>query len=388
MKILRFDPPANLDDFKSISKQNDAWSEAISFYFDRAIQSTETKVGAGKSQYYNPTKTDTDDKSALADITWIGFPKVLLQKHPGDRLAALKEAEDLNSSSTISPGRTIKFRPQDEYLEWFVTRDRATNKIIRVTFTCEGPEYWTALAQGYPNDYDGPRNAGAVGDQQKLLALYRQYISPEVQMKDLFHNGQYDVWNKWNTTLGAMHLTQPANTLQAEIQIAADATVLREKNGVVITDPDELIRCARYGVPERASDPHIGDLVNTLARQGFSITLLDPVGLYMDSLDTAGWTKPDGSPVGNYWKVLRGSQAFTVRAVYEVPPEEGFTVGDISIAGEQIKFGGQIAEHITMKLTGVACRKGQSHNQSVGCEPSTATLTNVAVKSISTRTLQ
>lgn len=370
MIITRFAPPANLDDFSSIAKQGDAWSEAVSFWFDRATKSTERQVGVGNSQFYNPMKIDTDDPNQKDVITWIGFPKVLQRKHPGDKPAAWKEAEKLMQSRLGS--RTIKFRPQDEYCEWHVTREPASKKIIRVTFTCEGPEYWAALAQGYPNDYDGPKTVGAVGDKQKLLLLYRQFISPDVQMADLFQDGQYNPWNKWNTTEGAMHLTHPANTLQAEIQIAADATVLRAKNGVLLTDDDELIRCAEYGVADRASDPHIGGDVNALARKGAAITLVNPVGLYMDNLDTGGWKKPNGSPVGNYWKVLRGTQDMAVRAVYEVPAQEGFTVSDIRIAGEPINFGGQIAEHITMKLTGIACRIGQSHNQPVGCVASVA----------------
>ena len=93
-----------------------------------------------------------------------------------------------------------------------------------------------------------------------------------------------------------------------------------------------------------------------------------PVGLYIDSLDTTGWSKPDGSPVGNYWHVLRGdSSAGIVRARYEVPPSEGFIVSDIKIGGEPIEFAGQIAEHITMKLTGVAAETGQHHADPVGC---------------------
>jgi hypothetical protein len=48
------------------------------------------------------------------------------------------------------------------------------------------------------------------------------------------------------------------------------------------------------------------------------------VGLYIDSLDTTGWTRPDGSPVGDYWTILRGSPTAVVRARYEVPASEGF----------------------------------------------------------------
>jgi hypothetical protein len=58
-----------------------------------------------------------------------------------------------------------------------------------------------------------------------------------VQIEDLFLNGRYFPYNKWNTTHGALHLIHPANTLNAEIFIAADATVLRKNSdGDLITD--------------------------------------------------------------------------------------------------------------------------------------------------------
>ena len=88
---------------------------------------------------------------------------------------------------------------QDEYCEWSVTRDPITRKITRVTFTCEGPEYWEVLAALNPD---------------KVLDLYREFVSPTVKREDLFENGQYNPLNRFNnsTTYGAMHLIQPANT--------------------------------------------------------------------------------------------------------------------------------------------------------------------------------
>ncbi len=359
MKLARFDPPANIDDFNAIPKQRDAWSEFLFASFDQEIQGVEADLGAGKSQFYNPTNVNTKAPQIEPAITWTGFPALIKRKHPGDERAAWKEADKplLNGE-----------RVQDEYLEWFVTKQ--ARKITRVTFTCEGPEYWEALAHGYPLSYTGLKTAGATGDQSKLLALYKQYVSPRVQMNDLFFNGTYNRLNKWNTKNGAMHLNQRNNTLSAEINIAAQATILRQKGGVVLTDPDKLIRCALYGAPDRASDPTIGAAVNALARDGFLITLQNPVGLYIDSLNTTGWTKPNGSPVDpSYWKILRGSSGAILRAVYEVPAREGFVVGDILIGGEKIEFGGQIAENITMKLTGLAFSKGKFKNPAQACVP-------------------
>jgi hypothetical protein len=74
----------------------------------------------------------------------------------------------------------------------------------------------------------------------------------------------------------------------------------------------------------------------------------------MTAYDDTGWTKPDGSPVDNYWTILRGNPGQILRLQYEVPPGAGFVVGDISIGGRPIEWGGQIAEHVTVTIIGVA----------------------------------
>lgn len=165
-----------------------------------------------------------------------------------------------------------------------------------------------------------------------------------------------------------MHLTHPANTLTAEIFIAGDATVLRRRtNNTVITNADELILCGRFGVSGRASDPRIGSDVNTLARQGFAITIKDPIGLYIAGINTTGWLNPSGQQIGNFFRIVRGTAGAGLRAVFEVPANEGFVVGDIRIGARKIEFGGQIAENINVKLTGIACRQGSLLNQAVAC---------------------
>jgi hypothetical protein len=362
MKLIHFDPPANISDFDSIPSQRQAWSDTLSFWFSREVRGVEQLIGTGKSQFYNPNTTDTTDPSSTKAINWSGFPQLIANKHPGNHKAALEEADKLISED----GQT--FRPQDEYCEWFVTRDPTSQKITRVDFTCEGPEFWSALAHGYPDNIPASvKTAGATGSKDRVLELYQTFVSPNVQMSDLFPNGTYDPRNKFNTTHGAMHLTHPANTLEAEINIAAQATVLRARHGQILTDQDALICCAGYGTPGRASDPTIGGNVNALSRQGASITLLNPVGLYIDSLNTVGWVTPDGTPAVNFFRIVRGTPGSGLRAVFQVPQNKGYTVSDIKIGGQVIQFGGQIAEHILMKLTGLACRIGASHNQPKGC---------------------
>jgi hypothetical protein len=106
--------------------------------------------------------------------------------------------------------------------------------------------------------------------------------------------------------------------------------------------------------PKTSADPRVELDIGVLARKGLSITLLEPVGLYIVDWDDTGWTKPNGRPVANYWNVRRGVPGAAVRLEYEVPPGEGFVVGDISIGGRPIDFGGQIAEHVTVMIGGVA----------------------------------
>jgi hypothetical protein len=161
MVLATFDPPAGLPDFNTALRT--AWDSYISYTFDQNIQAL-TSAGLN-SQFYNPTKVDTPDNRAADEITWIGFPRLISLRHPNDDRAAWQEAD-----AALSRGE----RPQDEYLEWFV--ERTDTKVTRVTFTCEGPEYWEALAHGYPIEYDGPRDPAVKGDTAALLTLYRQHI--------------------------------------------------------------------------------------------------------------------------------------------------------------------------------------------------------------------
>ena len=169
--------------------------------------------------------------------------------------------------------------------------------------------------------------------------------------------------------LGPLHLVQVNNTLSAEIELAAGASNTRERNGVLLTDEHDLIVCGGYGQPERHSDPTIGAAVNALARADADITLANPVGIYFDALSTAGWQTPDGSDPADFWTITRGTPEKPVRAVLEVPDDRTFVVGDITINGSPIRFGAQIADFITMKLTGQATRIGQSHYPPIaGCK--------------------
>jgi hypothetical protein len=386
--IPRFDPPAFLTDFDAIPGHREGWSTFVSDAFKGAIERVEDQIGQGNCQYYNETTTPSDDPQDL-DIIWDGFPKTLIRQF--GRNTALAMADGLDDAPVPVPG--FQSRIQDEYCEWRVTRDPDTNKIIRVTFTCEGPEYWASLAGG---DSIYGVNFGAIGDRDVLLQMYREILgNQDVMMEDLFfpfpNSSFYNPWNKWNTTEGIVHLQQINNTLGAEIVIGADATLLRTKGGNQVTEATQLICCGGFGGVNRSSDPTIGDEVNKLASAGFAITLRNPVGIYFHKFSTEGITKPGPNntrvPAGNYWKPVRGTfdpnaadpgdmtdkGTMVVRAVYEVPSGElgpagtQLTVSDLQISGSPITFGGQLAERLTMKFIGRGTRPGSFHNAPIPC---------------------
>ena len=355
MPLTRFDPPAVIDDLDTEPLRN-AWSDKISAMINSNKAGLQASLGANPPQFFNEL---TDPKNMAdrveQDIVWQGFPRLLEKQFGENTAAAFKHAEDDTS------GAAARMASQDEYLEWHVTRDSTpAKKIVRVEFTCESPEYWQFLAQKAPN---------------KVLALYQKHVSASVVNADLFTAaGVYKPLNKWNTGSGVMHLIQPNNTLGAEVNIGAFATIKRKHaDGSPVTDADELIRCAQFGAPGRASDPHIGDIVNGLARQGYSITIKNPIGLYIHKIDLTGFKKPDGTPITPaYFKIARGSAGQGLRAIFGVPSGETsgghpFTVSDITIGGVKIAFGGQIAKRISIKLTGVAVEKGKIGNPLFAC---------------------
>jgi hypothetical protein len=348
MNINQFDPPGTIDDLEGNAALAQAWSAELSGFFDGAVALLDAffaENAGGTPQFYNPVTNGIVATDTLLPITWNGFPK-RFKKHITTDYAGAEQKDPAVG----------QFREQDEYLEWFAVRD-AHGKIKSVQFTCEGPDYWDFLARHNP---------------AKAVELYRKYIDPGVDKADLFlASGGYNIVNKWNTASGAMHLSHPSNFLQAEVRLASDATVRRhDANGVEPPDSKSLIDCAKFGDPSRNSDPKIGFDVNGLARQGFMITLANPVGLYIASFKDDGLTLPDGTAASGCFNILRGKLPLGLRAEFRLPgaaEAKGLTVSDVSIGGKPIEFGGQLAELITMSLTGAACKAGSVNNPLQPC---------------------
>lgn len=284
---------------------------------------------------------------------------------------------------------------QDEYLEWSLKRN-SDGKIETVTFTCEGPEvsipnrtrymklishrlqYWEFLAKQNPSIVD---------------TFYKKMnpdFANEITHKDLWRTikggERYNPQNKWNaitaTNTGTIaHLVQPNNTLSAEVDIAAQGTVIRkDKDGKTITDKTKLINCSRYGQPARNSDPTIGDAINTLARKGTALSVANPVAIYMHHFNTGNFQLDvEGTgdnmvdvPAGTFrWQ--RGNIAKNMGLRLQVKIPDGvvgtgpdnkgvqLTVSDIvdTSNNNNILYGAQFADYITMTVKGVALSGGK-----------------------------
>src|SRR6266568_4362750 len=311
--LTRYDPPAFLSDFNSIPGQLDAWHSAVSAWFDQIISNDRAAFGGHPLQYFNAATFDPGGVVVEQAITWNAFPKEMIRRYGRERALILADRLwpiERYRSPSPDPDDTsdtvgVLYRPQEEYCEWHVLRQGDSDRILRVTFSSEPPEYWQALFGLAPGSNDPPiADHHFPGDKDTLLRLYQELVSSEVRGEDLVAStdivdgdgnvivakGQYNIYNKWNTSLGIAHLNSPPNSLVAEIQLGADATIrYTDPKGRLLVEPDALIGYAGYGGANRNSDPTIGASVNALARLGANVTLRNPVGLYMDHIDLSGW---------------------------------------------------------------------------------------------------
>jgi hypothetical protein len=328
--LHQFAAPAGLTELSADGLQ--AWHER------NAAIVAESAVGFGPA-YYDPTAEDTPEDLAPVRIVWGAFPATIIALHG---LGARRwNVADASRSQRNGLGH-------DEYCEWGVERNE-NGKVVRITFTTEVPEYWKHIA---------------ATDDRLLLALYRELAGPQVQLDDLFSGGEYLPRNGWNDVVGPdgssvparpIHLLHGSNQLDAAIKLAREATVLRhDADGEPVLDRHQLVRCSNLGEPLRNSDPQIAQVVNDAVAEGMEVTLKDPLGLYIDGLQSAGIVAPDGADAVDFWHIERGGAEHAVRASFAVPPEKPYVVGDLSIDGRPITRGGQVADKVRVRLDAFA----------------------------------
>lgn len=320
-----------LDDSEMLTTEEKLqWSQYIDTCMNDYSGTLEPHDQNYAPQWFN--NFDRGNDFVEKEIFWTAFPKIIKTRYPDDE--ERWSYTDANRKLT-----------QDEYCEWWVQKRKEDGKVVAITFTCENPEYWqNIIAQ----------------DKARTVKLYSDLLGHSVQEEEIFdRNGQYMPTNKYNTDSqnGVIHLVQRNNSLGAEIDIAARSTLVRQnQDGSPKTGAADIIKCSQFGSPGRSSDPHIGDEVNTLARAGYLVSLGEPVALYIRDLNIpAGtWETPDSADPNTFWKVLRGDSDHAVRCEFRVPPEKSYVVGDITINGNSIQYGGQIADYVHIKLTGIA----------------------------------
>jgi hypothetical protein len=220
--LHRFDTPARLPE--PTAADRDAWSVQVG--------GVVASLAADNPQFFDPTRTDVGPDVQAPVVAWTAFPATLL--------------EDATSEEQRWAAADASRSVQDEYCEWSIERD-GDGVITRVTFTTEVPEYFEHLA---------------ARDPDRLLAVYHDFVGPQVWPEELVVDGQYRRDNVHNrSTEGRLaHLMQGSNTLVAALVLAAKATILRHaKDGEPVTSPQEPTACGglanRCGTATRRSPP-------------------------------------------------------------------------------------------------------------------------------------
>jgi hypothetical protein len=317
-----FSPPGGASDLTQANRAE--WSDFLSRqFFSRSKAGRPDRNDGPREQFFNPVEDDVPGPLATEVVTWTAFPRQI----------AINSASDAQRWRRADADRDV----QDEYCEWAITEDE-NGDIARIDFTSEGPEYWQVLAILQPDT---------------VVDLYRQLIGDHVEKDVIMPLGRYNPRNKYNnsTRNGLVHLIQTNNTLGAEIELAAGASIVRGRAGNLVTDTQDLIQCSRYGQAERHSDPHIGSRVNAHARDGRLVSLADPIGLFIAGCDFSDFEMPTANvQPEDCWHIERGSQDRPLRVKFDAPDGESFNVSDIAVGGRFVRRAGQIVDKITIGL--------------------------------------
>ena len=317
--LKKFDTPASLRDVPASSPFYYEWHKFVDSTFG------DESSGENGGVVFNPARTNVRIAGEKS-MTWNGFPRrVLLPIRRDRKREAYKVAEQIRDNPN---------HPQDEYFEQYVHKDKR-KRIRKITFVTELRYYYETL-------WDV--------DPKEVLKIYKKYVSKSVALSDLSdENGYYNYLNRWNVEDGILHYTGGINTLSAAVGLAQDLVVQAPPS------TNNFNASPAFATTVTSVDPRVSYDVHTLVRKGLYVSLKDPVGIYILDWNNSGIAQPNGSPApASWWKIVRGKKGMVLRLEYEVPKNKGFVVGDMTIGGEPIDYGGQLAEQVIVGLVGIA----------------------------------
>jgi len=346
--------PGNLSDLEGPSKNE--WDRYVSKSTLEAINAS------GTTQFL--AEADGSITSPPVAVDWSGFP-VRIQTCLDGSLRKTLPFLDWQLGN-IDSGRPIG---HEEYLEWRVLRNGA-GKITRIEFTTEIREYWEILAKyhstkclrllgrfagegiaSFADVYGGDPEQMTPGERESAFQN-NMFAVKDTPPKSPYNNGRRSI----------AFMAKDVNTLNAAIQLASFAAFpyqAEEPNGTIrsITGSEAIAFTKQNALACRNSDPTIVSSVIDQAVAGKFLVFDSTPGIYILDVQHEKILLPDrsGSIPRDWFEFQRGSRDGVERSqrlVFEVPPSQGFTIGDLidDEIDEPVAFGGQIAKKITVGL--------------------------------------
>jgi hypothetical protein len=246
-------------------------------------------------------------------VSWLAFPR--------------------SQSGTAAQIDAERFSRQDEYVEWNVTVE--AERVRRIVFTTEFPEYYEALAEV---DVNALRSeiAAVTGGQVANEDLFGVGFDPNsatsaARAAQFLEHSRANRWNNGENDI--LFLTHPSSTLGALFNLVTECAV--PKPTVASNAVCGLVSGAC--VSSRNSDPAVCNRVQQLVRAQLGLTIDDPAGVRI--LHLQGIWKLAGRQIDindmasseGAWQIVRNGR----RAILKV--SDDLTIGDDPItSGTQV----------------------------------------------------
>ena len=385
-----FDAPAGMKDFKDPQLWHDEMAREASDIV-RELVATATgkkfedvtdvdiRTVSPTLAYVDPVVSPPpDDAKTVGIAPWGAFPRAVERRGPwqfphdpddvtgnyravehlGDEDHQPGEFRDVDGNRLELPVRDR----QDEYCEWVVRRN-SEGKITKAIFVAEGYDYYSTLFEHDEQQvvamyqrYTGVTNLSA-DDLRATRGIYRHTDNGQRKVAD---PGEFNPRNHFNIDPGIVHLSHRANSLGAEVNLAGVSGIARRTvKGTTIqpVNAELLLCCSHGGNPNRNSDPLIGQQAYTQVLEKRRYTLANPVGLYIAAVEEQRLTLENGDVIPReWWNEVRGqdlwdpSKSRVLRLELEVPAGEGIVLGDLFVDGNPLKYGGQLAQVLSVHL--------------------------------------